>query len=48
MVINKDSNMIELYWDDLSEKTQNELLNLWGDNGNYNLLPIIELPIDAQ
>lgn len=48
MLINKNSNMIELYWDDLTEKTQNELLNLWGDNGNYDLLPIIELPIDVQ
>lgn len=36
---------IEIYWDDLTPEKQKEILNLLGDNGNYDVIPlaIIEL-----
>lgn len=45
MVVNIDNNTIELYWDDLTERTKEELLNLWGENGNYDVFPIVELDL---
>lgn len=40
-----NNGMIELYWDDLSQETQKELLTIWGDNGNYDVFPIITMPV---
>ena len=31
---------IEIYWDDLTEEKQNELLNLFGCNMNWDNFPI--------
>ena len=31
---------IEIYWDDLRSEKQQEILNTFGDNGNYDLTPI--------
>ena len=31
---------IEIYWDDLRSEKQQEILNTFGDNGNYDLMPI--------
>lgn len=31
---------IEIYWDDLRSEKQQEILNVFGDNGNYDLTPI--------
>ena len=37
-----------LFWDDLSAKTQNELLNLIGDNGNYDVFPIAMINVSGD
>ena len=48
MIIN-DNGYIELYWNDLTEKAKEELLELWGgDNGNYDIFPLAELPYDID
>lgn len=35
----KDIKTIEIYWDDLTESKQNEILEAIGDNGNYDVFP---------
>ena len=32
--------MIEIYWDDLSKEKQNEIMEMLGDNGNFDIIPI--------
>ena len=34
---------IEIYFDDLKEETQQAILELLGDNGNYDVIPIAEI-----
>ena len=31
---------IEIYWSDLTETKQQEILELFGDNGNYDVFPL--------
>jgi len=31
---------VEIYWDDLTPEKQEELLEVLGDNGNYDVIPI--------
>ena len=31
---------IPIYWDDLIEEKQNEIFEVLGDNGNYDMIPI--------
>lgn len=35
----------EIYWSNLNKETQKELLELMGDNGNYDVVPIATIPI---
>ncbi len=35
----------EIYWDDLKPETQKELLELMGDNSNFDVIPIATLSI---
>ena len=35
----------EIYWDDLKPETQKELLELMGDNGNFDVIPIATFSI---
>lgn len=37
--------VINFYWDDLSEEKQNELLEIFGDNGNWDVIPFCTLEI---
>lgn len=34
---------IEIYFDDLTEEKQKEILDTLGDNGNYDLFPLASL-----
>lgn len=34
---------IEIYFDDLTEEKQKEILGALGDNGNYDLFPLASL-----
>lgn len=38
--------MILIYWEDLTKSKQDEILEAFGDNCNYDVFPIIEIPID--
>ena len=35
--------VIQLYWDDLSSSAKERLLELFGDNGNFDVFPLVEL-----
>ena len=39
---------IEIYWSDLTEEKQQELLNLLGDNQNWDVFPIVEIGIGEE
>ena len=39
---------IEIYWNDLTEEKQQELLNLLGDNRNWDVFPIPEIEIEEE
>lgn len=40
-----DEKNIEIYWDDLTEKKQVEILAALGENGNYDVFPIATIPV---
>lgn len=48
MLVNKNDNpkTVSLFWADLTEATQQELFLLLGDNANYDVVPIVTLPIE--
>ncbi len=35
--------VVQLYWDDLSAEAKERLLELLGENGNYDVFPLAEL-----
>lgn len=39
---------IEIYWDDLTPAKQAEILNALGDNGNFDVVPIAQIPIGEE
>lgn len=43
-----DTMTIEIYWKDLTAEKQQELLNLLGDNGNYDVFPIVVLEFEKE
>ena len=38
----------DIYWDDLSAKAQTELLNLMGENGNYDIFPVASINVSQD
>ena len=50
MIVEERDNEVwaELFWDDLISKTQKELLNLMGDNGNYDVFPIATINVSPE
>ena len=38
----------DLYWDDLSADAQEKLLNLMGENGNYDLFPLTSVNVSPE
>ncbi|MEG1550884.1 MAG: hypothetical protein RR355_01295 [Oscillospiraceae bacterium] len=36
---------IEIFWEDLTPKKQQEIIDAFGDNCNYDVFPIAEIPI---
>lgn len=48
MVISDDM-MLGLYWDDLAEDTKEVLIKIFGDNNNWDVIPIaiINIPTDT-
>ena len=39
---------IEIYWDDLTADKQEEILEAFGDNGNYDIIPIATLYYEEE
>ena len=39
---------IEIYWNDLTPEKQAELLDLLGDNNNWNVFPICTFEIEEE
>ena len=39
---------IEIYWQDLTKAKQDEILQVFGDNGNWDVLPIAILGVPAK
>lgn len=46
----KDDNMItiEIYWQDLVPRKQEEIIEKLGDNGNWDAIPIVKLEIEED
>ena len=40
--------VIQLFWDDLSSSAKERLLELFGDNGNYDVFPLAELVFENE
>lgn len=38
----------EIYWSNLNKETQKELLELMGDNGNHDVVPIATIPVKME
>ena len=38
--------MIRIFWDDLTQSKQKEILAAFGDNGNYDVFPVAEIPTE--
>ena len=36
--------MIEIYWKDISEEKQQEILDAFEENCNYDVFPIVQIP----
>ena len=39
---------IEIYWQDLTKEKQAELLNILGDNNNWDVFPITTLELEVE
>ncbi|MDR2531978.1 MAG: hypothetical protein LBC82_03960 [Oscillospiraceae bacterium] len=50
MVIEKHDNILwaDIFWDDLSPITKSELLELMGDNGNYDVTPLVSINVSSE
>lgn len=40
--------IVEIYWNDLTEKKQQELLEALGDNGNYDVNPLAIIEFEEE
>ena len=48
VVYHENRKVIQLFWDDLSSSAKERLLELLGDNGNYDVFPLAELVIENE
>lgn len=39
---------IEIYFDDLTKEKQKEIIDVLGDNGNYDVFPIAEIEFEED
>ena len=46
--INGKPSVVEIYWKDLTAEKQQEILDLFGDNCNYDIFPIIQIPANGN
>ena len=38
----------EIYWDDLTPEKQQEILEVFGENCNFDAFPIVELSVEPE
>ena len=48
VVYHENRKVIQLFWDDLSSSAKERLLELLGDNGNFDVFPLAELVIENE
>ena len=48
VVYHENRKVIQLFWDDLSSSAKERLLELFGDNGNFDVFPLAELVIENE
>ena len=48
IVYNGKRKVIQLFWDDLSSSAKERLLELFGDNRNFDVFPLAELVIENE
>lgn len=46
--IQADERMIQIFWNDLTESKQKEILEAFGSNCNYDVFPIVELAVPDE
>ena len=39
---------IKIYWDDLTEAKKQEIVEVFGDNCNYDIFPIVTLEVEDE
>ena len=39
---------VEIYWDDLTVEKQQEILEVFGENCNFDVFPIVELSVEPE
>ena len=44
----KTTKVISLYWDDLSASAKERLIEILGDNGNYDVFPLAEIEFEKE
>lgn len=44
----EEQKIIEIYWDDLTESKQREILDTFGDNWNYDVFPIATIEVEQD
>ena len=48
VVHHENRKVVQLYWDDLSVEAKERLLELLGENGNYDVFPLAELVFENE
>ena len=48
VVYHENRKVIQLFWDDLSSSAKERLLELFEDNGNYDVFPLAELVFENE
>lgn len=46
--IDSNESAIRIYWDDLTKEKQDEILAALGDNCNYDVFPVLEIPVPEE
>lgn len=48
MKSDNNSQTITIFWDDLTKEKQAEILDAFGENCNYDVFPVAEIPVDCE
>lgn len=39
---------IKIFWEDISARKQQEILDAFGENCNFDIFPIAEIPVEVE